>query len=98
MKDFILSKDAGRDLDHIYDYTVEVWSLTQADNYHALLMNACRRIADNHALGKRYDGIARNLRGYLVGRHIIFFVAIDDNRVQIVRILHWQMDLKHMVQ
>jgi len=34
------------------------------------------------------------LRGLKVGRHIIFYRKLDDNMVEITRILHEQMDLK----
>ncbi len=97
MSKFALSAKADLDLDGIYDYTLVQWSLTQADRYHKLLMDACRQIARDPARGKRYEGIAENMRGFRVGKHIIFYMEAGPNEVLIVRILHNQMDLQSRI-
>lgn len=42
---------------------------------------------------KKYTNIAASLKGYKSGKHIIFYRQYEENSVEIIRILHEQMDL-----
>ena len=95
MAKFELTKKAVEDLTEIWNYTFENWSEHQADKYYKLLADSFKEIAGNPNIGKHYHGIAKNLKGFKVGRHIIFFRAMEDPKVEIIRILHEQMDLKN---
>ena len=97
MSNFELTNKAVEDLSKIWNYTFEVWSERQADKYYKMLISNCQEIADNPVLGKSYHGIARNLLGIKANRHIIFYRTINENSVEITRILHERMDLKNRI-
>ncbi len=97
MSNFELTNKAVEDLSKIWNYTFEVWSERQADKYYKMLISNYQEIADNPDLGKSYYGIARNLLGIKANRHIIFYRTINENSVEITRILHERMDLKNRI-
>ena len=97
MAEFKLTNNAVEDLSKIWDYTFEVWSERQADKYYESLISNCQEIADNPNLGKNYDGITQNLLGIKTNRHIIFYRTLNENYVEITRILHERMDLKKII-
>jgi toxin ParE1/3/4 len=97
MAEFKLTNKAVEDLSNIWDNTFEVWSERQADIYYEMLISNCQEIADNPDLGKSYDGITQSLLGTKANRHIIFYRTINENYVEITRILHERMDLKNRI-
>ena len=97
MAKFKLTTKAVEDLSKIWDYTFEVWSERQADKYYESLISNCQEIADNPNLGKNYDGITQNLLGIKTNRHIIFYRTLNENYVEITRILHERKDLKKII-
>ncbi|MCP4552709.1 MAG: type II toxin-antitoxin system RelE/ParE family toxin [Bacteroidetes bacterium] len=97
MAKYELTNKAVEDLSKIWDYTFEVWTEKQADKYFEMLVSNCQEIADNPDLGKNYFGIARSLRGIKANRHIIFYRTINENYIEITRILHERMDLKKRI-
>ena len=97
MAEFKLTNKAVEDLSKIWDYTFEVWSENQADKYYEILISTCQEIADNPVLGKNYDGITQSLFGMKTNRHIIFYRTLNENYVEITRILHERMDLKKRI-
>lgn len=97
MAEFKLTNKAVEDLSKIWDYTFEVWSENQADKYYEMLISTCQEIADHPALGKNYDAITQNLFGMKMNRHIIFYRILNENYVEITRILHERMDLKRRI-
>ena len=97
MAKFKLTNKAVEDLSKIWDYTFEVWSEKQADKYYEMLISNCQEIANNPDLGKNYNGIANNLFGAKANRHIIFYRAVNENYIEITRILHERMDLNKRI-
>ncbi len=97
MAEYKLTNKAVEDLSKIWDYTFEVWSEKQADKYYYELISNCQEIAENPDLGKNYEGISNQLRGMKANRHIIFYRNINENYVEITRILHERMDLKKRI-
>ncbi|MBU2912914.1 type II toxin-antitoxin system RelE/ParE family toxin [Reichenbachiella agariperforans] len=95
MGKYKLTNLAVRDLSNIWNYTFDNWSEEQADTYHEQLINAFESIAVNQQLGRNYEGIRRDLFGFKVNRHIVFYRLISDEQVEITRILHDRMDLKN---
>jgi toxin ParE1/3/4 len=90
---YVLTNKAVSDLSSIWDYTFEVWSENQADKYHQLLVDGFEELAGAPDKGKSFEEIEIGLKGFRVAKHIIFYL-IGDNRIEIVRILHEQMDLR----
>ncbi len=95
MAKYILTNRAVGDLSAIWEYTCEAWSESQADNYYELLIESCEEIAKSPDMGKKYDGIGSAIFGFRVGRHIIFYRKEKSKEIEVLRILHERMDLKH---
>lgn len=95
MAKFKITNNAVKDLFDIWNNTVETWSESQADRYYKLLINACSTIAKKSQIGKIYPEIYPDLKGKLTSKHIIFYREMDDQTIEITRILHERMDLKN---
>jgi toxin ParE1/3/4 len=95
MAKVILRQEAIDDLNNIWEYTFEKWSENQADKYYAMLKLACKEIGKNPEIGKQYNKITKNLLGLHSGRHIIFYQLVDEEEIEIIRILHERMHLKN---
>ena len=98
MRKYFLSNKAVEDLSNIWNYTYEVWSENQADKYYELLINFCKEISESPKIGKNYDKIDKNIWGCQASHHIIFYRIIEKNKIEIVRILHKNMDLKNRIR
>ncbi len=94
MAKYYLTNKAVEDLSKIWDYTYEIWSENQADQYYALLIEAFEAIAKRPTIGKIYEEISKELVGFGAGKHIVFYRKVSDKEVEIIRILHERMDLK----
>ncbi|MDG1147510.1 MAG: type II toxin-antitoxin system RelE/ParE family toxin [Crocinitomicaceae bacterium] len=97
MAEYKLTNKAVEDLSKIWDYTFEVWSEKQADKYYDVLISNCQEIAENPGLGKNYEGISTQLLGIKSNRHIIFYRTLNENYVEITRILHERMGLEKRI-
>jgi toxin ParE1/3/4 len=98
MAKIVLRQKAIDDLNSIWEYTFAEWSETQADKYYDMLRFSCLEIGKNPEIGKSYNSINKNLQGLHSGRHIIFYEVINENEIEIIRILHERMDLKQRLQ
>ncbi len=98
MAQFKLTNNAVKDLSDIWNYTFDVWSESQADKYYKLILNACAAIAKKPQLGKVYGEIYQDLRGRKASKLIIFYRIVEDKSIEIKRILHERMDLKHKLK
>lgn len=97
MAKYKLTNKAAEDLSNIWEYTFEVWSEQQADKYYSELISICQEIAENPNLGKAYEEISKQLLGIKANRHIIFYRTLNENYVEITRILHERMDLRRRI-
>lgn len=94
MAKFKFTNNAVKDLSDIWSYTVDTWSENQADKYYKLLISACSTIAKKPQIGKLYPEIYPDLKGKLTSTHIIFYRVLEEQSIEITRILHERMDLK----
>ncbi len=93
MAKYDITKEASEDLYRIWEYTVDTWSVEQADTYYSLLVGGMNEIADApKRIGKPYDEIYPGLRAYHVRRHMLFYILQNNGRALIIRILHEKMD------
>ena len=97
MSEYKVTNKAVEDLSKIWDYTFEVWSEQQADKYYDELISNCQEIAENPDLGKNYEGRSQQLLGMKANQHILFYRTLNENYVEITRILHERMDLKKRI-
>ena len=89
---YLIGKKALADLDEIWLYTVETWSLTQADRYFSLIFDEIDHICEHPTSGKSMDHIRKGYRASKVKSHLVFYRVID-NTIEIIRILHEKMDI-----
>jgi toxin ParE1/3/4 len=97
MARYKFTNKAVDDITNIWNYTFDNWSENQADTYYHMLLENCREVANSPESGKNYSGVTENLLGFKAGRHIIFYRKIEENEVEITRILHEQMDIKNRI-
>lgn len=98
MANYKLTNKAVSDLKLIWNYTFDNWSEKQADKYYNMLIDNCNEISRNPSLGKSYPEIFKDILGLRVGKHIIFYLEDRNNEIEIIRILHEQMDLKNRIK
>ncbi len=98
MANYRLTHSSKRDLNEIWEYTLNKWSLTQADKYYKLLVESFQKLADNPTYGRSYEVVDAKLMGFKTGRHLIFYEQIDDKTIEISRILHDSMDIKNRLK
>ncbi|BAX57586.1 type II toxin-antitoxin system RelE/ParE family toxin [Burkholderia stabilis] len=80
------------DLEDIWRYTAEQWSLAQADRYHRDLIGTMEALARGKKAGRTCiarDGYFR----YAVGSHVVFHRETDDT-IDVIRVLHQRMDIE----
>ena len=91
---YIFSKKALTDLDDIWYYTVEKWSVDQANRYYELIFEEIGYICKRPYSGKSMDDIRKGYRVSKVKSHLIFYKVVNDI-VEIIRILHQRMDIEN---
>ena len=89
---YVISKKAVADLEEIWLYTVEKWSIEQADRYYSLIFDEIDFICKNTSTGKSMDHVRKGYRASKVKSHLIFYRVTNDI-VEIIRILHERMDI-----
>lgn len=90
-KEVRLSPRAANDLEGIWLYTFETWSLEQAEIYHRSIIARLERLAKGELDGTDAGHIRARYRKLTVGSHIAFYRETDFG-VEIIRILHQAMD------
>jgi toxin ParE1/3/4 len=98
MAKYFLTNKAVEDLTKIWDHTCENWSERQADKYYRLLITACGEIAGSPDIGKKYTEIAKDIFGFRVGKHVVFYRETKPREIEVLRILHEGMDLKNKIE
>ncbi|MBK8928023.1 MAG: type II toxin-antitoxin system RelE/ParE family toxin [Crocinitomicaceae bacterium] len=84
---YVISKKAAQDIELIWLYTYENWSLEQADRYYNLLMDEIEFISENIERGRDIGYLKEGYRTSLVKSHIIFYRKTGRNLIEVVRIL-----------
>jgi toxin ParE1/3/4 len=91
-----ISIKAAEDLEDIWLYTFENWSLEQADRYLHLIFDEIEYLSNNPVTGKDFSHIRKNYRASKVKSHIIFYRIVDKQKdIEIIRILHQRMDIEN---
>ena len=98
MANYIFTNKAVEDLSNIWNYSFDVWSEFQADKYYNMLLDTCQELADEKILGKSFKEINKDILGFKIGQHIIFYRRLKSSKIEIARILHNGMDLKNRIQ
>jgi toxin ParE1/3/4 len=89
-----LSVEAKEDLQNIWVYSLETWSLDQADRYINLIIDEIEYLAINPNAGKVSDHIRKDYLCSRVKSHLIFYRKSKRKKsIEIIRILHQRMDI-----
>lgn len=93
--EFRISNEAQNDLENIWLYTFETWSIEQADRYVDLILDEIEYLADNPNTGKDYSSLRKGYFRSKIKSHFVFYkINLKENFIEIIRILHQQMDIK----
>lgn len=96
---FKISKQTEIDLENIWLYTFREWSLQQADYYLDSILDEIEVIADNPKSGKDYRSVRDGYFRSRIKSHFIFYkINLKEEKVEIIRILHQQMDVDSYLQ
>jgi len=91
-----ISVKASEDIENIWLYTFENWSLEQADRYVNLIFDEIEYLSDNPMSGKDFGHIRKNYRCSKVKSHLIFYRFIENqSEIEIIRVLHQRMDIEN---
>lgn len=86
-----LSVAAGNDLEDIWAFTVETWSVAQAKRYLDGLDRVIRLLAEHPQIARERPEIGPGARVHPYRRHLILYSATDD-RLFVSRIIHANAD------
>ena len=91
---FKISNEANNDLEKIWLYTFETWSIDQADRYFNLILDEIEHLSKNPTIGKDVSNIRKGYFRSKVNTHFIFYrINNEKKEIEIIRILHEQMDI-----
>jgi toxin ParE1/3/4 len=89
-----ISLKAVEDIESIWLYTYEKWSLEQADRYVNLIMDEIEYLSAHPNSGKNINHLRKGYRQAKVKSHLIFYQINGlQNEIEIIRVLHQQMDI-----
>ena len=88
----IFHESAIGDLEEIWLYTFQTWSLEQANRYHSLIYKEIEFLAGKPVSGKEFNHIRKGYRSAKVKSHLIFY-RYSSSEIEIIRILHESMDI-----
>lgn len=91
-----ISKKAAEDIENIWLYTFENWSLEQADRYLDLIFDEIEYLAANPNGGKDFSHVRKNYRRSSVKSHIVFYRHLESqDDIEVIRVLHQRMDIEN---
>lgn len=91
-----ISQQALDDIEEIWVYTFKNWSIEQADRYVNLLFDEIEYLVENPESGKDYNDVRAGYRCSKVKSHLIFYRIQDEQQeIEVIRVLHQQMDIKN---
>jgi toxin ParE1/3/4 len=93
---FKISILASRDIESIWLYTYENWSIEQADRYVNLIVDEIEYVAEKPESGFDVSSIRQGYFRTKIKSHLIFYKIDQKNEiVEIIRILHQSMDIEN---
>jgi toxin ParE1/3/4 len=86
-----VSRRAQADIRRIYVYTATHWNIDQADRYQRQIGSAFHELAQFPAIGIERPDIARGIRSWVIGSHVVLYPVRDDEIV-ISRLVQTRQD------
>ena len=99
MAKYKISVEAKKDLEKIWAYTFETWSIEQADRYINQIFEEIEYISTKPQQGKDFGYVRKGYFRTKVKLHYLFY-KIDKKTeiVEIIRILHQRMDIENRLK
>lgn len=94
MARYILTNEAVKDLEEIWIYTYQKWSVEQADRYYNLIIDEIEFLSSNPLSGRSMDYIKEGYKVSKVKSHLVFYKIIKNETIEIIRVLHQRMDVE----
>lgn len=79
---------------NIARYTEKTWGKDQRNLYLKDLDDAFHALAETPGKGRNCDYIRPDYHKHGVGKHLIFYRLIENDDIEIIRILHGRMDIE----
>ena len=98
MAKYRFTNEAVKDLEEIWSYTKQKWSLEQADRYYNLIIDEIEFVSSNPLLGRSIDYIKEEYKSTKVKSHVVFYKQHENDTILIVRILHQSMDIEQRLK
>ena len=94
-----ISNEAEKDLENIWLYTFENWSIEQCERYLNLIFDEIDYLCLKPNSGLDFGNVRKGYWRSKVKSHFIFY-KIDDkkNELEVIRILHEMMDIENQLQ
>lgn len=90
---FKISEEAAFDLEEIWFYTFENWSIKQADRCLNIILDEIEYLAKNPKASQDYSKIRKGYFRFRVRSHFIFYrINSTEKIIEIIRVLHQRMD------
>ena len=93
MSTFTLTHRAKSDLKSIAKFTENRWGRAQRNIYIKQFDEAFHMLADAPSMGKNCDFIKVGYHKFPQGSHVIFYKSVPNGALEIIRILHKNMDI-----
>ncbi len=87
-----LSKLALKDVDGIWEYTLQNWSRNQANKYYKEIFKEIDFLCSNPEIGKSIDEVVEGFRLRRIKSHVIIYQILE-TKISVDRILHRSMDV-----
>lgn len=98
MSAYIITEKALKDINTIWIYTAENWSVEQADRYYNALFDEIEYIAQNFEMARDFSKVRKAYKYSKMKSHLIFFKKNKSNEIEVVRVLHEKMDVENRLQ
>jgi toxin ParE1/3/4 len=97
MEAFSLTRKAKADLKSIVAYTQRKWGKSQRRVYAKQFDDVFHMLSHTPEAGSVCDYIREGYRKFPCASHIIFYRNLEENKVEIVRILHKRMAARQQI-
>ena len=99
MANYRISNEALKDLERIWAYTFETWSIEQADRYINQIFEEIEYLSIKPESGKDFSYVRKGYLRSKVKLHFIFFKLNKTSKtIKIIRILHQSMDIENRLK
>ena len=93
-----ISNEAYSDLEEIWTYTRFKWSKEQADRYYSLIIDEIEFLSSNYLTGKTAEYIRAGYRVSFVKSHIVFYKVLNQEELEVIRILHQNVNVEEWLK